>query len=38
MKARYGEGIMATRSSFTVDDDEPVWAVPAGIVAWLLDG
>lgn len=36
MKARYGRGVMVTRSPIAVGDDEPVWAVPASIVAWLL--
>lgn len=41
IRARYGRGIMATRSPLVVgkDDDgndHPVWAVPSAIVAWLL--
>jgi predicted AAA+ superfamily ATPase len=36
MKSRYGKGIMVTRSPITVDATEPVWAVPASMVAWLL--
>lgn len=37
MRARYGEGVIVTRTPLTVGDEEPVWAIPAGIVAWLLD-
>lgn len=37
MKARYGRGIMVTRSPLLVDPHEPIWAVPASILAWLLD-
>lgn len=36
IRARHGRGIMVTRSPLVVADDEPVWAVPAGIVGWLL--
>ncbi len=37
MKARHGRGVMVTRSPLLTGADEPVWAVPAGIVAWLLE-
>jgi predicted AAA+ superfamily ATPase len=36
MKARHGRGVMVTRSPLLTGADEPVWAIPAGIVAWLL--
>ena len=36
MKARYGRGVMVTRSPLLVDRHEPIWAVPASILAWLL--
>jgi uncharacterized protein len=36
MRARHGRGVLVTRTPLSVGD-EPVWAVPAGIVAWLLD-
>lgn len=36
MRARYGEGVIVTRTPLAVGDDEAVWAIPAGIVAWLL--
>lgn len=36
MRARYGRGVMVTRSPLLVGGREPVWAVPAGVVAWLL--
>ncbi len=36
MKARHGRGVMVTRSPLITGADEPVWAVPAGILAWLL--
>lgn len=35
VKARYGRGVLATRT--VVDTTGPVWAVPAPIVAWLLN-
>ncbi len=37
MRARYGKGVIVTRTPLVVSADEAVWAVPAGIVAWLLD-
>lgn len=37
MRARYGKGVVVTRTPLAVGADEPVWAIPAGIVAWLLD-
>lgn len=36
MRARYGRGVMVTRSPLLVGGQEPVWAVPASIVAWLV--
>ncbi len=36
MKARHGRGVMVTRSPLLTGAAEPVWAVPTGIVAWLL--
>ncbi len=41
MFARYGRGVLATRTPFHLHDEdggspEPVWALPAGILAWLL--
>lgn len=36
MKARYGRGVMVTRSPLLVDPREPIWAIPAGLLAWLL--
>jgi predicted AAA+ superfamily ATPase len=35
IEARYGRGILVTRSA--LDLEGPVWAVPAGIVGWMLD-
>lgn len=37
IRARYGSGVIATRTPVAVGGDEAVWAVPAGIVAWILD-
>jgi predicted AAA+ superfamily ATPase len=37
MRSRYGKGVMVTKTSLEVDENEAVWAVPAGIFAWLLD-
>jgi uncharacterized protein len=37
MRARYGKGVIVTRTPMAVGDEEPVWAIPAGIAAWLLD-
>lgn len=34
MRARYGRGVMATRSPLDTKDE--VWAVPSSIVGWLL--
>jgi predicted AAA+ superfamily ATPase len=34
LAARYGRGVVATRN--ILDTDGEIWAVPAGIVAWLL--
>jgi uncharacterized protein len=36
MKARYGRGVMVTRSPLLTGAEEPVWAIPAAIVGWLL--
>jgi predicted AAA+ superfamily ATPase len=37
MRARHGRGVMVTRSSLLTGAEEPVWGIPAGILAWLLD-
>jgi hypothetical protein len=37
MAARYGRGVMATRSPYLVETDAHIWAVPASMLAWLLD-
>lgn len=37
MRAKYEKGVMVTRTPLAIGEEEPVWAVPAGIVAWLLD-
>lgn len=37
MRARYGRGVMVTRTPLALGAEEVVWAIPAGIVAWLLD-
>jgi len=36
MRARHGRGVLVTRTPLALDDS-PVWAVPAGMLAWLLD-
>ena len=39
LRTQHGGGIMATRTVFELEDrsdPSPVWAVPVGIVAWLL--
>jgi uncharacterized protein len=36
MRARHGHGVMVTRSPLLTGADEPIWAIPAGIFAWLL--
>jgi hypothetical protein len=36
MKARHGRGVIVTRSPLLTGADEPIWAIPAGILAWLL--
>jgi predicted AAA+ superfamily ATPase len=36
MKGRYGRGVMVTRSPLLTGGDEPVWAIPASMLAWLL--
>jgi hypothetical protein len=36
MKARHGRGVMVTRSPLLTGPDEPIWAIPAAILAWLL--
>jgi predicted AAA+ superfamily ATPase len=35
VRSQFGRGVLATRSVLDLDDD--VWAVPAAIVAWLLN-
>jgi predicted AAA+ superfamily ATPase len=37
MKARHGRGVMITRSPLLTGAEEPIWAIPAGIFAWLLE-
>lgn len=37
MKARHGRGVMVTRSPLLTGAEEPIWAIPAGIFAWLLE-
>ena len=37
MKARHGRGVMVTRSPLLTGPDEPIWAIPAGILAWLVE-
>jgi predicted AAA+ superfamily ATPase len=40
MRARYGRGVLATRTPLetSFDHSEPsVWAIPAGMLAWLID-
>lgn len=34
-QARYGRGVMATRSIFDLNGD--IWAVPVGLLVWLID-
>jgi predicted AAA+ superfamily ATPase len=36
MKARHGRGVMVTRSPLLTGADEPIWAIPVSILAWLL--
>lgn len=39
MRAEEGRGVMVTRSVFELEGDgveRPVWAIPAGMVGWLL--
>lgn len=36
IKARHGRGVIITRSSLITGPHEPVWAVPAGMLAWLI--
>ena len=36
MRARHGRGVMVTRSPLLTGADEPIWAIPAAILAWLL--
>lgn len=35
---RIASGLLATRREIRVDEDEPVWGVPAAILAWVLPG
>ena len=40
MRARHGRGVLVTRTPLQTSsspDEHPVWAVPAGMLAWLLD-
>ena len=36
IRARHGRGVMVTRSPLLTGADEPIWAIPAAILAWLL--
>lgn len=36
MRARYGRGVMVTRSPLLTGTNEPIWAIPAGMLVWLL--
>ena len=36
MRARYGRGVMVTRSPLLVGEQDAIWAIPASLVAWLL--
>ncbi len=36
IRARYGQGVLVTRTPLALDDPH-VWAVPAGMIAWLVD-
>ena len=36
LRTRHGRGAILTRSQLVVADDEPVWALPGGVAAWLL--
>lgn len=36
MRARHGRGVMVTRSPLLTGAQEPVWAIPASMLAWLL--
>ncbi|HEX5309828.1 MAG TPA: AAA family ATPase [Solirubrobacteraceae bacterium] len=36
IKARYGRGVLVTRTAFVAAPAEAVWAVPAAMLAWLL--
>ncbi len=36
MRSRHGRGVMVTRSPLLTGAEEPIWAIPAGILAWLL--
>jgi predicted AAA+ superfamily ATPase len=38
IKSRHGRGVMVTRSPLLTGADEPIWAIPAGMLAWLLGG
>jgi predicted AAA+ superfamily ATPase len=37
MRARHGKGVLVTRTPLEIGAEEPVWAIPSGLVAWLLD-
>jgi uncharacterized protein len=36
MRARHGRGVMVTRSPLLTGTNEPIWAIPAGMLVWLL--
>ncbi len=36
MAARHGRGVMVTRSPLMTGASEPIWAIPAAVLAWLL--
>ena len=36
IKARHGRGMLVTRTAIVIDPNEPVWAVPAAMLTWLL--
>jgi len=37
IKARHGRGVILTRSPLLTGPHEPVWALPASILAWLIE-
>jgi hypothetical protein len=36
LRTRHGRGAVITRSQLVIGCEEPIWAVPAGVAAWLL--